>query len=27
LGRVVLVMRPKKVLDEDYTQELWQIDE
>jgi len=24
---VVLVMRPKKVLDEDYTQELWQIDE
>ncbi len=27
LGRVVLVMRPKKVLDEDYTKELWQIDE
>lgn len=27
LGRVVLVMRPKKILDEDYTKELWQIDE
>lgn len=27
LGRVVLVLRPKKVLDEDYTKELWQIDE
>lgn len=27
LGRVVLVMRPKKVLDEDYTKELWAIDE
>jgi hypothetical protein len=27
LGRVVLVMRPKKVLDENYTKELWQIDE
>ncbi len=27
LGRVVLVMRPKKVLDEEYTKELWQIDE
>ncbi|MBE9013749.1 hypothetical protein IQ250_26530 [Pseudanabaenaceae cyanobacterium LEGE 13415] len=27
LGRVILVMRPKKVLDEDYTTELWQIDE
>jgi hypothetical protein len=27
LGRVILVLRPKKVLDEDYTQEVWQIDE
>lgn len=27
LGQVVLIMRPKKVLDEDYTRELWQIDE
>lgn len=27
LGQLVLVMRPKKVLDEDYTKELWQIDE
>ena len=27
LGRVILVLRPKKVLDEDYTKELWQIDE
>ena len=27
LGQVVLIMRPKKVLDEDYTKELWQIDE
>ncbi|BAU12452.1 hypothetical protein LEP3755_29810 [Leptolyngbya sp. NIES-3755] len=27
LGRVILVMRPKKVLDEAYTTELWQIDE
>ena len=27
LGRVVLVMRPKKVLDEDYTKELWTLDE
>jgi hypothetical protein len=27
LGRVILVMRPKKVLDEDYTTELWQLDE
>lgn len=27
LGRVVLVMRPKKVLDEDYTKDPWQIDE
>lgn len=27
LGRVILVMRPKKVLDEDYSTELWQIDE
>jgi hypothetical protein len=27
LGRVILVMRPKKILDEAYTQELWQWDE
>ena len=27
LGRVVVIVRPKKVLDEAYTQELWQIDE
>ena len=27
LGKVIVVVRPKKVLDEDYTQELWQIDE
>lgn len=27
LGRLLLVMRPKKVLDEAFTQELWQIDE
>lgn len=27
LGRVILVMRPKKVLDEDYTKDPWQIDE
>ena len=27
LGRVIVIVRPKKVLDEDYTQELWQIDE
>lgn len=27
LGRVLVIVRPKKVLDEDYTQELWQIDE
>jgi hypothetical protein len=27
LGRVVLVMRPKKVLDESYTKELWVLDE
>jgi Rubisco Assembly chaperone C-terminal domain len=27
LGRVVLIMRPQKVLDEDYTNELWQLDE
>ncbi|UBF29121.1 hypothetical protein K9N68_15555 [Kovacikia minuta CCNUW1] len=27
LGKVVLIMRPKKVLDEDYTKEMWQIDE
>ncbi len=27
LGRVVLVLRPKKVLDESYNKELWQIDE
>lgn len=27
LGKVILVMRPKKVLDEAYTNELWQLDE
>ncbi len=27
LGRVILVMRPKKVLDEDYGKDPWQIDE
>jgi Rubisco Assembly chaperone C-terminal domain/Rubisco accumulation factor 1 alpha helical domain/Rubisco accumulation factor 1 helix turn helix domain len=27
LGRVILVMRPKKVLDEAHTQELWQFEE
>lgn len=27
LGRVLVVLRPRKVLDEDYTKELWQIDE
>jgi hypothetical protein len=27
LGQLVLIMRPKKVLDENYTRELWQIDE
>lgn len=27
LGRVVLVLRPKKILDENYAKELWQIDE
>lgn len=27
LGRVILVLRPKKVLDEDYNKDLWQIDE
>ncbi|MEO0770043.1 MAG: RuBisCO accumulation factor 1, partial [Cyanobacteria bacterium J06649_4] len=27
LGRVVLIMRPKKIFDQDYTKELWQLDE
>jgi len=27
LGSVVLIMRPKKILDSDYTNELWQLDE
>ena len=27
LGRVLVIVRPKKILDADYTQELWQIDE
>lgn len=27
LGRIILVMRPKKVLDEDYTKDPWQLDE
>jgi len=27
LGRVILLLRPKKVLDEAYTKELWQFEE
>ncbi|MEM9165229.1 MAG: RuBisCO accumulation factor 1, partial [Cyanobacteria bacterium P01_F01_bin.4] len=27
LGRVIVIVRPKRILDEDYTRELWQIDE
>lgn len=27
LGQVILVMRPKKILDEDYTKDRWQIDD
>ena len=27
LGGVVLIMRPKKIFDQDYTKELWQLDE
>ena len=27
LGRIILILRPKRVLDEAYNQELWQIDE
>lgn len=27
LGRIILVVRPKRILDEGYTKELWQIDE
>lgn len=27
LGRVILVVRPKRVLDEDFNQQLWQLDE
>ncbi len=27
LGRVILILRPKKILDESYTSELWQLDE
>jgi hypothetical protein len=27
LGQVILIMRPKRILDEDYTKEMWQIDE
>lgn len=27
LGKVVLILKPKRVLDEDYNRELWQIDE
>lgn len=27
LGRLILIMKPKKVLDEDYTKDPWQIDE
>jgi hypothetical protein len=27
LGRVILVIRPKRILDEEATKDLWQIDE
>ncbi|MCG8366647.1 MAG: hypothetical protein MJA27_25355, partial [Pseudanabaenales cyanobacterium] len=27
LGRIILVMQPKRILDENVTKELWQIDE
>jgi hypothetical protein len=27
LGKVILILRPKRVLDEDYNRELWQLDE
>jgi hypothetical protein len=27
LGKLTLILRPKKVLDESYNKELWQIDE
>jgi hypothetical protein len=27
LGKVILILRPKRILDEDYNRELWQIDE
>lgn len=27
LGRIILVIRPKRILDEEFTKELWQIDE
>lgn len=27
VGRIILIMRPKKILDEGYTRELWQVDE
>ena len=27
LGRVILILKPKKILDEDYAQELWQVEE
>ncbi|MEO0457100.1 MAG: RuBisCO accumulation factor 1 [Cyanobacteria bacterium P01_A01_bin.114] len=27
LGRVIVIMRPKRILDEDYSRELWQLDE
>jgi hypothetical protein len=27
LGQLILLLRPKKVLDESYTTELWQVDE
>ncbi|MCU0516890.1 MAG: hypothetical protein MUC60_08475 [Oscillatoria sp. Prado101] len=26
-GRVILIMRPKKIFDEEFTKEPWQIDE
>jgi hypothetical protein len=27
LGKIILILRPKRILDEDYNRELWQIDE
>jgi hypothetical protein len=27
LGKIILILRPKRILDEDYNRELWQLDE